>query len=90
MAGKCELLPCWVSVVNTLNAVGHFGSSRQGSAETNLSSIHEDEGFSIPVFTQWAKDPVLLLSVRRLQMLLWLWCRPEATAPIQPLAWEPP
>ena len=31
----------------------------------------------------------------RLQMrsdpeLLWLWRRPEATVPIQPLAWEPP
>ena len=23
-------------------------------------------------------------------MLLWLWQRPVATAPIQPLAWEPP
>ena len=23
-------------------------------------------------------------------MLLWLWCRPEATAPIRSLAWEPP
>ena len=22
--------------------------------------------------------------------LLWLWCRLEATVPIQPLAWEPP
>ena len=22
--------------------------------------------------------------------LLWLWCRLEDTAPIQPLAWEPP
>ena len=22
--------------------------------------------------------------------LLWLWCRPRATAPIGPLAWEPP
>ena len=22
--------------------------------------------------------------------LLWLWCRLEATAPIKPLAWEPP
>ena len=22
--------------------------------------------------------------------LLWLWCRPAATAPIQPLGWEPP
>ena len=23
-------------------------------------------------------------------MLLWLWCRPAAAAPIQPLAWELP
>ena len=23
-------------------------------------------------------------------MLLWLWCRPVATALIRPLAWEPP
>ena len=23
-------------------------------------------------------------------MLLWLWREPAATAPIQPLAWEPP
>jgi len=22
--------------------------------------------------------------------LLWLWCKPAAAAPIQPLAWEPP
>ena len=22
--------------------------------------------------------------------LLWLWCRPVATAPVRPLAWEPP
>ena len=22
--------------------------------------------------------------------LLWLWCRPAATAPMRPLAWEPP
>ena len=22
--------------------------------------------------------------------LLWLWCRPAATDPIRPLAWEPP
>ena len=23
-------------------------------------------------------------------MLLWLWCRPAAAAPIGPLAWKPP
>ena len=30
---------------------------------------------------------------RRLSLdpvLLWLWCRPAATAQIRPLAWEPP
>ena len=35
---------------------------------------------SIPGLTQWVKDPVLL----------WLWCRLVAMAPIRPLAWEPP
>ena len=35
---------------------------------------------SIPGLAQWVKDPALL----------WLWCRPAATAPIRPLAWEPP
>ena len=23
-------------------------------------------------------------------LLLWLWCKPAAAAPIRPLAWEPP
>ena len=45
---------------------------------------------------QWVKDPVIAVScgVGRRRGLdpvsLWLWCRPAATTPIRPLAWEPP
>ena len=46
---------------------------------TNPTRTHEDSG-SIPGLTQWVEDLALL----------WLWCRPAATAPIRSLAWEPP
>ena len=46
---------------------------------THLTRDHAVVG-SIPSLAQWVEDPELL----------WLWCRPTATALIRPLAWEPP
>ena len=45
----------------------------------NPTRNHEVAG-STPALAQWVKD----------QVLLWLWCRPAAVAPIRPLVWEPP
>ena len=74
---------------------GRNWSSCHGAAEMNLTRNHEIVGL-IPGLDQWVKDHAIAMSCgvgcrRGLDLaLLWLWCRPAATALIQPLAWEPP
>ena len=61
----------------------------------NPTRNHEVAG-SIPAPAQWVNDPAVAVSCgvgcRRGSdpALLCLWSRPVATAPIRPLAWEPP
>ena len=61
----------------------------------NPTRNHEVAG-SVPGLAQWVKGSGIAMSggggcrLGSDPELLWLWRRPEATAPIGPLAWEPP
>ena len=62
---------------------------------TNPTRNHEVAG-PIPGLTQWVRDLGVAVSCGigcRCGLdpaLLWAWCRPAATTPIRPLAWELP
>ena len=61
----------------------------------NPTRNHEAVGL-IPGLAQWVKDNGVAVSCGvgckcGLDLvLLWLWCRPAATVPTGPLAWQPP
>ena len=57
---------------------------------TNQTRNHEVAG-SVPALAQWVNVSCGVGCRRGLDpVLLWLWRRPAATAPIPPLAWESP
>ena len=47
-----------IDAEKSFDKIQYPGSCRHGSAEMNLTSIHEDAG-SIPDLTQWVKDLTL-------------------------------
>ena len=70
-------------------------SFKKNGSAVNESNIHKDTGW-IPGLPQWVKGSDVAVSYgvgRRCgsdPVLLWLWRRPAAAAPIQPLASEAP
>ena len=63
---------------------------------TNLTRNHEVAGSvpGLPCSVGWGSRFAVSCGAGRRRgsnpTLLWPWCRPVATAPIQPVAWEPP
>ena len=58
--------------------------------ETNLTRIHEDVALLSGLRIRHCRELQCRLRHGSDPALLWLWYRPEATAPIRPLLWEPP
>ena len=60
---------------------------------SNPTRNHEVAGL-VPALAQWVNDSAVSCGVGCRcgsdHALLWLWRGPGATAPIRPLAWEPP
>ena len=85
----------WISgILFRLKKEWNSLSSRRGATETNPTRNHEVAG-SVPGLFQWVKDLALSQAVVYVTyihgsdpVLLWLWCRPAAVTPFQPLAWE--
>ena len=99
---KCTLCPfsvpmqeCWGNILICLTLWKYYnsGSSRCGSAEMSLTSIHEDMN-SIPGPAQCVKGSSIAVSCgvfhRWGSDLVWLWLWPAATALIRPLDWKRP
>ena len=52
---------CFIFSMTILQKIHENWSSHHGSAEINLTSIHEDSG-SVPGLVQWIKDPLPAVS----------------------------
>ena len=89
MAARTRSSRTHVTQVNCFRKLLHDGRSCHGAVETNPTRNYEVAGL-IPGLAQWC---CMGCGVGRRRgsdpSLLWLWCRPAATAPIGPRAWEP-